>query len=146
MKIALGSDPFGYQLKNTIKKMLENKGLPYTDFGTFKIDEGNYPEFAYKVGTALFKDGYDRGILIGDSGIGMCITANKLKNIRAFVATEIESAQKSRLINDTNVICLGSQELTEAKALDIIEVWLNTSFEGGKQQDRIDLITQLTGL
>ena len=146
MKIALGSDPFGYQLKNTIKKFLENKELPFTDFGTFKIDEGNYPEFAYKVGTALFKDGYDRGILIGDSGIGMCITANKLKNIRAFVAMDIEKAQKSRLINDTNVICLGSQELTEAKALDIIEIWLNTSFEGGKQQDQIGLISQLTGL
>lgn len=146
MKIALGSDPFGYQLKNTIKKFLENKGLPFTDFGAFKIDEGNYPEFAYKVGTALVKDGYDRGILIGDSGIGMCITANKLKNIRAFVATDIENAQKSRLINDTNVICLGSQELSEAKALDIVEIWLNTSFEGGKQQERIDLISQLTGL
>ena len=146
MKIALGSDPFGYQLKNTVKKFLENKGLPFTDFGTFKIEEGEYPEFAYRVGTAMFKDDFDRGILLGDSGIGMCITANKLKNIRAFVATDIDVAQKSRLINDTNVICLGCENLTEGKALDIIEAWLNTSFEGGKQQNRIDLITQLTGL
>ena len=146
MKIALGSDPFGYQLKNTIKKFLENKGLPFTDFGTFKIEEGEYPEFAYRVGTAMFKDDFDRGILLGDTGIGMCITANKLKNIRAFVATDIDVAQKSRLNNDTNVICLGCENLTEGKALDIIEVWLNTSFEGGKHQNRIDLITQLTGL
>ncbi len=146
MKIALGSDNIGYQLKNTIKKFLENKGFSFTDFGTFKINEGDYAEYAYKVASAIFKEDYDRGILIGSTGIGMCITANKIKNVHAVVASEINSAQFSRLYNDTNVLCLGSEELPEGKALDIVDVWLNTSFEGGKYQDRINLISRLTGL
>ena len=146
MKIALGSDHIGYQLKNTVKKHLENRGLPFTDFGTFTINEGDYPEYAYKVASAIFKDDFDRGILIGSTGIGMCITANKIKNVRALVASDISSAQISRLNNDTNILCLGINDLPEGKALDIIEVWLNTSFEGGKHQNRINLITRLTGL
>ena len=146
MKIALGSDHIGYQLKNTIKKFLENKGLSFTDFGTFKINEGNYPEYAYKVGSALFKDDFDRGLLIGSTGIGMCITANKIKNVRAVVASDITLAQNSRRYNDTNVLCLGSIDLPEGKALDIIEAWFNTSFEGGKHQKRMNLISRLTGL
>ena len=146
MKIALGSDHIGYQLKNTVKNFLENKGLPFTDFGTFKINEGDYPEYAYKVASSIFKDEFDRGILIGSTGIGMCITANKLRNVRAVVASDISSAQISRLNNDTNVLCLGSIDLPEGKALDIVEVWLNTSFEGGKHQKRINLISRLTGL
>jgi ribose 5-phosphate isomerase B len=146
VKIALGSDHIGYQLKNTIKKYLENKGLPFTDFGTFKINEGDYAEYAFKVTSAIFKEEYDRGMLIGSSGIGMCITANKTKNIRAVVATDIATAQISRRHNDCNVLCLGSDNLPEGKALDIIEVWLNTSFEGGKHQDRVESISRLTGL
>jgi len=146
VKVALGSDHAGYQLKNTIKQFLENKGLSFTDFGTFKINEGNYPESAFKVATALFQDEYDRGILIGHTGIGMCITANKIKGVRAAVANDIDLAQKSRLYNDANLLCLGCEELTEGKALDIVEVWLNTSFEGGKHQKRVELITKLTGL
>jgi ribose 5-phosphate isomerase B len=146
LKIALGSDHIGYQLKNTVKSYLENKGLSFTDFGTFKINEGDYPEFAFKVANALFKDDFDRGLLIGSSGIGMCITANKVRNIRAVVAPDIKTAQRSRQLNDTNILCLASDDLPEGKALDLIEVWLNTSFEGGKHQDRVNLITKLTGL
>ena len=146
MKIALGSDHIGYQLKNTIKKVLENKGQTFTDFGTFKINEGDYPEYAYKVASAIFKEEFDRGLLIGSTGIGMCITANKIKNVRAVVATDITFAQSSRLYNDANVLCLGCNDLPEGKALDILEVWLNTSFEGGKHQTRVNLISRLTGL
>ena len=93
--------------------------------------------------SAIFKEEFDRGLLIGSTGIGMCITANKIKNIRAVVASDIALAQTSRLHNDTNILCLGIDELPEGKALDIIDVWLNTSFEGGKHQKRIDLISRL---
>jgi len=146
VKIALGSDYIGYRLKNSLKESLDNQGLTYTDFGTFHMDIGEYPEYAYKVSNAIIKDDYDRGILIGSTGIGMCITANKLKGIRAALAYNINTAQMSRLHNDANILCLGGNEIPEALALDIVNIWLTTSFEGGKHQKRIELITKLTGL
>ena len=146
MKIALGSDYIGYPIKNTIKEFLDNQGLSYTDFGTFKMDVGEYPEFSYKVANAIMKDHYDVGILIGSTGIGMCITANKIKGIRAALVSDISVAQKSRLRNDANILCLGAEDLSEAKALDIVNIWLTTSFEGGKYQKQNELITKLTGL
>jgi ribose 5-phosphate isomerase B len=146
LKIALGSDHAGFQLKESLKRYLENKYLEYTDFGIFSMDAVDYPEYAYKAGTAIIQDHYDRGILICATGIGMCMTANKIKGIRAALAYDINSAQLSRLHNDANVLCLGGRELNESKAIDIVDVWLNTSFEGGRHQRRIDLITKLTGL
>jgi ribose 5-phosphate isomerase B len=145
VKIALGSDSTGYHLKNSIKESLDSLGFAYTDFGTFRMDSGEYPEYAYKVSSAITKDGYDCGLLIGSTGIGMCITANKLKGIRAVLASDIDSAQLSRLHYDVNVLCLGTQ-ITEAKALDIVSIWLTTSFEGGNHQKRVELIAKLTGL
>jgi ribose 5-phosphate isomerase B len=146
VKIAIGSDCIGYSLKNTIKKFLDNQDLSYTDFGTFKIDAGEYPEYAYKVANAVAKDSYDRGVLIGSTGIGMSVTANKIKDIRAALIYDIKSAQASRLYNDANVLCIGAEILAEAKAIDIVNIWLTTSFEGGKHQSRNDFISKLTGL
>lgn len=146
MKIALGSDHAGFQLKESLKRYLDSKNLDYTDFGVFKLDAEDYPEYAYKVSNAIIMDHYDRGILICGTGIGMCIAANKVKGIRAAQVSDIESAQISRQHNDTNVLCLGGRVIKESKAVDIIEAWLNTSFEGGRHQKRIDLITKLTGL
>ena len=146
MKIALGSDHAGFQLKESLKRYLENKYLEFTDFGIFSMDAVDYPEYAYKACTAIIQDQYDRGILLCATGIGMCMTANKIKGIRAALAYDIKSAQLSRLHNDANVLCLGGRELNESKAIDIVDVWLNTSFEGGRHQRRIELITKLTGL
>jgi ribose 5-phosphate isomerase B len=146
VKIAIGSDCIGYSLKNTIKEFLDNQDLSYTDFGTFKIDAGDYPEYAYKVANAVIKDSYDRGVLIGSTGIGMSITANKIKDIRAALIFDIKSAQASRLYNDANILCLGAEIVAEAKAIDIVNIWLTTSFEGGKHQNRNELISKLTGL
>lgn len=146
MKIALGADSAGYQLKNVVKQFLEHKNYPYNDFGTFKIDEGEYPEYTYKVASAVVKDGYDCGILISETGLGMCSGANKIKNIRAVVVNSIEVAQVSRLQFDANVLCLASGELKEAKAVDIVAAWLSTSFEGGKYQYFLELMTKFTGL
>lgn len=146
MKIALGSDHAGFELKESLKRYLDGKNLEYTDFGIFSMDSGEYPEYAYKVCNAMMQSKYDRGILICGTGIGMCMTANKIKGIRAALAYDIHTAQLSRLHNDANVLCLGGREVKESMALDIVDTWLNTSFEGGRHQKRIDLITKLTGL
>ena len=146
MKIALGSDHTGYSLKEEIKKYLDLKEIPFTDFGTFKIDSSDYPEFAYKVGNAIASEECDRGVLICGTGIGMSITANKIKGIRAAVTDIEEGAKLSRLHNDANVLCLGARMVEPEQALKILDVWINTSFEGGRHQKRTDLITQLTGL
>lgn len=146
MKIALGADRAGYLLKNSIKQFLEHKNFPYNDFGTFKIDEGTYPEYTYKVANAVLKDGYDCGILISETGLGMCIGANKIKNIRAVVVHSIEAAQDSRLRFDANILCLASGALKEGRALDIVAAWLSTSFEGGEHQYFLELMNKFTGL
>jgi ribose 5-phosphate isomerase B len=146
LQIALGSDHAGFELKESLKRYLDSKNLKYTDFGAFSMDRGNYPEYAYKVSMAIIQDNYDRGILICSTGIGMCITANKLKGIRAGLAHDINTAQLSRLHNESNILCLVCRELKESKAMDIVDVWLNTSFEGGRHQQRLDLINKLTGL
>ena len=146
MKIAIASDHAGYQLKNDLKKYLEEKELLYTDFGTFKMDSCDYPEFAYKACNAIIKDEFDSGILVCGTGIGMCITANKNKGIRAATIYDTDMARMSRLHNDSNVLCLGARILNTNDVLDIIDVWLNTSFEGGRHQRRVDLISKLTGL
>lgn len=146
MKIALGSDHAGYLLKEEIKKYLNLKNIPFTDFGTFKIDSSDYPEFAYKVGNAIASEECDHGILICGTGIGMSIVANKIKGIRAAVANNEEGARLSRLHNNANILCLGARILQAKQAIKILDVWINTSFEGGRHQKRTDLITQLTGL
>ena len=146
MNIALGSDHAGYQLKNIVKEALNQNGLSFTDFGTFKLEAGDYPEFAFKVANAIIKEECDRGILICATGISMCMSANKMKGIRASMAYDEETAKLSRLHNDSNILCLGARQLTENEAIDIINIWLHTTFEGGRHQKRLDLMKKLTGL
>ena len=110
------------------------------------MDEEDYPQYAYKVCQAVVQDKYDRGILICGTGIGMCMAANKIRGIRAALAYSIETSQLSRLHNDANVLCLGGRQTGESLAMDIVEVWLNTSFEGGRHQRRLELLRKLTGL
>lgn len=146
MKIALGSDHAGYVLKEAIKEYFENKKIEYKDFGTFKLDSCNYPEYSYKVSSAVASGDTDCGILVCGTGIGMCITANKIKGVRAAQAYDPQMAELSRLHNDANVLCLGGRILKPEQAFEIIDTWLNTSFEGGRHESRLNLITQLTGL
>lgn len=146
MKIALGADHAGYVLKESVKEFLNSKKIDYKDYGTFKMDSCDYPEYAYKVGQAIINQEADLGILICGTGIGMCITANKIKGIRAANVHDLKTAKLSRLHNDANVLCLGGRLLEEKKALPIIDTWLNTSFEGDRHQNRLNLISQLTGL
>jgi ribose 5-phosphate isomerase B len=146
VRIALGSDHAGYYLKETIKSFLDGKEIAYTDYGTFKLHACDYPEYACKVANAIVIKECDRGILISSSGIGMCITANKIKNIYAVLANDVNTAKLARLYTDANVLCLGGKMIDEQKSLDIVDIWLNTSFEGGRHQRRLNLIVKLTGL
>ncbi|MEJ2052605.1 MAG: ribose 5-phosphate isomerase B [Calditrichaceae bacterium] len=146
MIVALGADHAGYLLKETIKKYFTEKKIDFKDYGTFKMDSCDYPEFGYKVSQAVITQEANVGILICGTGIGMCITANKIKGIRAALANDVESAQLSRLHNDANVLCLSGRKLPEDEAIKIIDTWLNTSFEGGRHEGRLNLISQLTGL
>jgi len=146
VKIALGADHAGYLLKETIKNFLTEKEIEFKDFGTFKMDSCDYPEYAFKTGQAVLGGEADLGILICGTGIGMSIASNKMKGIRAAIALDEQSAQMSRLHNDANILCLGARILEEDAAVKIVETWLNTSFEGGRHQKRLNLITKLTGL
>ena len=146
MKIALGADHAGYLLKEAVKNFLTEKEIEFKDFGTFKMDSCDYPEFAFKTGQAVLGSEANLGILICGTGIGMSIAANKMKGIRAAIAHNELSAKMSRLHNDANILCLGARMHEEDVAIEIIDAWLNTSFEGGRHQKRLNLISKLTGL
>jgi ribose 5-phosphate isomerase B len=145
MKIALSSDHAGFDLKEAIREHFELSKYDYTDFGTSDSNSTDYPKFAYIVAKAVVAGEYDRGVLICGTGIGMCITANKVKGIRAALAYNTRTAELSRLHNNANILCLGGRELSPEQALEIVEIWLKTPFEGGRHQNRVDMISKLTG-
>ena len=146
MKIAIGADHAGYLFKEKIKKFLSNKKIDFIDFGTFKEESTDYPEYAFKVSNAIINNEANMGILVCGTGIGMSITANKVRGIRAAVVNSIETAELSRLHNNANVLCLGARTTPEDKIIEIVVTWMNTSFEGGRHEQRVKLINKLTGL
>ncbi len=146
VKVVLGADHAGYLLKESIKEYLSSKEIAFTDLGTFKEESVDYPEFAYKVGTTILKGEADMGILVCGTGIGMSISANKVKGVRAALVYNKETAELSRLHNNANVLCLGSRMTDEKDARIYVETWLSTSFEGGRHEKRLELISKLTGL
>lgn len=143
MKIALGSDHGGYHLKEAIKAHLKKRGLEIEDFGTKSTDSCDYPHFALAVGEAVARGEFKRGILVCGTGIGVSIAANKIPGIRCALVGDCFSAKATRLHNDTNVLALGGRVLGEGLALEIVDIWLNTSYEGGRHQNRLDLITEI---
>lgn len=142
-RVALGADHAGVVLKNQLARLLEDRGVAFTDFGTNGPESVDYPDFAARVARAVAAGDYDRGVLVCGSGIGMAIAANKVAGIRAAVVTEAESARLSRSHNDANVIALGARLTSPEVATDIINAFLDTPFEGGRHQRRIDKLTQL---
>lgn len=143
MKIAIGSDHAGFSLKERIKGFLIGKGHEVIDFGTTSQDSTHYPLFAKDVSLAVQKGEADRGILVCGTGIGMSITANKFRGVRAALCLNEYMARMSRLHNDANVLCLGDRILGEELALSIVEVWLETPFEGGRHAKRVELIKEM---
>ena len=138
--IALGSDQAGYELKQVVMRHLEERGLSYKDYGSYSPDPVDYPVYGKKVAHAIVDGECDKGILICGTGIGMSIAANKVKGIRAALCSDTFSARATRAHNNSNILCLGQRAIGECLALDIVDVWLHTEFEGGRHQRRIDEI------
>ena len=134
--VALGADHAGFELKNTLKRVLDELGVTYDDLGTNAADSVDYPDYAQAVAKGVVDGRFDRGILVCGSGIGMSIAANKVHGIRAAVVTEAESARLSRAHNDANVIALGERMVSEEMAIRIVDLWLTTPFEGGRHVSR----------
>lgn len=141
--IAIGSDHAGYALKMKIIQALEEWKIPYRDFGTDNEERTDYPIYAEKVARAVSSDECQKGILICGTGVGISIAANKVAGIRAVVCSEPYSAKLSREHNDTNVLALGSRVVGEELAKMIVRIWLETEFEGGRHQQRIEQIAHL---
>ena len=143
MRIAVGSDHGGFELKEEIKSHLLNKGIEVIDFGTDSRDSCDYPDYAIEVSEAVSRGEFERGILICGTGIGISITANKVPGIRCALVGDCFSAKATRQHNDSNVLALGGRVLGLGLALEIVDIWLCTEFEGGRHQGRIDKITEV---
>ena len=141
--IAIGSDHGGYKLKEEIKKYLEEKNIEYKDYGTTSEESVDYPNIAKKVATAVQNKECDKGILICRSGIGMSISANKFKGIRCTLCHNETTAKYARLHNDSNVLAIGADEVSNNEAICILRMWLATEFEGGRHQERLDIIKEI---
>ena len=140
MKIAIGCDHGGFQLKAAVMQYLADKGYAYEDFGTFSEESCDYPDIAIKVAEEVAAGKYDKGILICGTGIGIGIAANKVPGIRAALCHDTFSAHASREHNDANILTMGQRVIGQGLALDIVDIWLHTAFEGGRHQRRIDKI------
>jgi ribose 5-phosphate isomerase B len=139
MNIAIGSDHRGLDYKKYVIGWITDMGYSYKDFGSYTAAAVDYPDIAKAVGEAVAKSEFDSGILICGTGIGMSIAANKVKGIRAALCCDIFSAQRARLHNDANIICLGA-ERGESGLNDILKTFFTTQFEGGRHQRRLDKI------
>lgn len=138
--IAIGCDHGGYQLKEEIKKYLEEKQISYKDLGCMNEERVDYPNIAKEVAKEVQSGNCEKGILICRSGIGMSIVANKFKGIRCVLCHDEFTAKYSRLHNDGNVLALGADVVSVNEAICILRMWLATEFEGGRHQERINLI------
>ena len=143
MRIAVGCDHRGVAFKEFILSLLAKQKLSYEDLGTYNTDPVDYPDIAQKVATGVAKGDFDRGILICSTGIGMCMSANKVKGIRAALCHDVFTATRSRLHNDANVLCLGAEVVSQEVAREIVAAFLNTKFEGGRHIKRLDKIRAL---
>ncbi|MCX7951447.1 MAG: ribose 5-phosphate isomerase B [Clostridiales bacterium] len=143
MKLAIGCDHGGYNLKTAILEHLDKKGIEYKDFGCYSTESCDYPDFAEKVAEAIVNGECERGIIICGTGIGISIAANKVPGIRAAHCTDTFSAKASRQHNDANILALGERITGVGLALDIVDAYLEAEFEGGRHQRRVDKITEI---
>ena len=143
MKIAIASDHTGIILKQAVIGYLNSRLIEYSDFGTDSTESCDYPLYAEKVCKAILNSGFDHGILICATGIGMSITANKFIGIRAAACYDAYSGIFSKRHNNANVLCLGAKVVGQGLAILIIEGWLNAAYEGDRHQQRLDIIARI---
>ena len=139
MRIAIGCDHKGIDLKQLVVEKVAQMGHQYQDFGCFSTNSVDYPDIAKMVAQAVASGNFERGILICNTGIGMSIAANKVKGIRAAQCFDVFSAQRARQHNDANILCLGAVQEPDSVA-QVLEVFLTTEFEGGRHLRRVDKI------
>jgi len=139
--IALGCDHGGYELKQEVIKYLKEKNLEFKDFGTLNTDSCDYPDFAFAAAKSVANGECEKGIVICTTGIGVSIVANKVKGVRCALCSDSLSAQMTRCHNNTNMLAMGAGFIGKNLALKIVDVWLNTDFEGGRHTRRVDKIT-----
>jgi len=142
-RIIIGSDHAGFSLKEAIKPYLVDMKLSVTDIGTNCADSVDYPDFGIRVAEKVSSGEFNRGILVCGSGVGMTIVSNKYPRVRAVLCLDEETARLSRLHNDTNILVLAGRRTELEKAKEIIEAWLNTEFEGGRHQRRLNKISDI---
>lgn len=143
MKLAIGSDHAGYELKEEIRKYLEEKGYDYVDLGSQTGESCDYPAIGEAVGRAISNGECDRGILVCGTGLGISMAASKIKGIRAAVCSDYFSAKYTRLHNDANILGLGGRVLGVGLALELVEVFLTTEFEGGRHARRVNMLDDI---
>ncbi|MEG6567099.1 ribose 5-phosphate isomerase B [Thermoanaerobacterium saccharolyticum] len=141
--IAIGSDHGGYELKEAIKKHLEERGIEYKDFGTFSEESVDYPDYAREVAEAVASGQFEKGILLCGTGVGISIAANKVPGIRAAHVSDAFSARYSKEHNDANVLCMGGRVVGPGLATLLVDEWLDAEFQGGRHQKRIDKISEI---
>lgn len=146
MKIAIGCDEAGYQLKQIIMKLLLEKNYEVTDYGCYNEDPVLYPEIGYEVSCAVADGKQERGILICGTGIGMCITANKVPGIRAAVCHDTYSAIRSRCSNNAQIMCLGARVIGPELAKEIVHTWLANDFSGGGSTAKVEKIMEFEAM
>lgn len=143
MRIAVGADHAGWTLKESLADFLIDLGWDVEDFGTFSDEAVDYPEYAGKVARAVASGQVDRGLLVCGTGLGMCITANKVPGVRAVTAHDVVSARLARQHNDANVLTMGGRIIALDLASEVLRTWLETPFEGGRHQVRVEQIYAL---
>jgi ribose 5-phosphate isomerase B len=142
-KIIIGCDHGGFELKNEIIAHLTKKGIEVTDVGTYSTDSCNYPDYARAVCKRIQSGEFELGILVCGTGIGISMAANKHNGIRAACCSDTFSARMTRMHNDANVLCMGGRVVGPGLACDMVDLFIETKFEGGRHKARVDLITEI---
>ena len=143
MKIAIGCDHGGFEHKNAIAEHLKERGFQVTDFGIYENKSVDYPEIALKVANSVAAGENTLGILVCGTGIGMSMAANKVNGIRAAAVSDHFSAKYTRLPNNANILCLGGRVIGIGTALELADLFVDTEYEGGRHQKRLDMITEI---
>ena len=141
MKIAIASDHGGLSLKNKIKDYLQSSGYEICDFGTDSTESCDYPDFALPAAEAVASEKCDKGIIVCTTGIGVSMVANKVPGVRCALCHDLYGAELTRRHNDANVLAMGENVVGDKLALEIVDLFLKTGFEGGRHQRRVDKIT-----
>ena len=142
-KIIIGCDHGGFELKKEVIAHLEKRGIEVTDVGTYSTDSCNYPDYARAVCKRIQSGEFERGILVCGTGIGISIAANKHNGIRAACCSDTFSARMTRMHNDANVLCFGGRVVGAGLACDMVDLFVDTEFEGGRHQSRVDMLTEI---